>query len=131
MCSHPLIYSSCCLGARVAHRQRPWAALAARRALCSTSRLHAALCSLLEILLDTPPAAAAAAAAPTVVASGDSLESDAAGSSALLWGALGAQAYNVTWRLVGALPAADASPTPLLASEALLLLASRGARSAS
>ena len=95
-------------------------ALAARRALCSTSRLHAALCSLLEILLDTPPATAAAAAAPTVVASGDSLESDAAGSSALLWGALGAQAYHVTWRLVGALPAADASPTPLLASEALV-----------
>jgi len=25
MCSHPLIYTSCCLGARVAHRQRPWA----------------------------------------------------------------------------------------------------------
>jgi hypothetical protein len=23
MCSHPLIYTSCCLGARVAHRQRP------------------------------------------------------------------------------------------------------------
>jgi len=37
MCSHPLIYTSCCLGARVAHRQRPWSALAARRALCSTS----------------------------------------------------------------------------------------------
>ena len=55
-----------------------------------------------------------------MVASGDSLESDAAGSSALLWGALGAQAYHVTWRLVGALPAADASPTPLLASEALV-----------
>jgi len=56
-----------------------------------------------------------------VVASGESLESDAAGgSSALLWGALGAQAYHVTWRLVGALPAADASPTPLLASEALV-----------
>jgi hypothetical protein len=92
-------------------------ALAARQALSSTSRLHAALCSL----LDTPPAAAAAAAAPTVVASGDSLESDAAGgSSALLWGALGAQAYRVTWRLVGAFPAADASPTPLLASEALV-----------
>jgi len=51
---------------------------------------------------------------------------DAAGSSALLWGALGAQANHVTWRLVGAHPAADASPTPLLASEALVCCSGEG-----
>ena len=87
-------------------------ALTRRRAICAPEQLHAALCTLLDLLHGTPPRAAAAAAAAASSAS----TPPAQHYSAELLSALNAQAYHVTWRLLGALPA-TVSSTPLALPE--------------